>query len=168
MFRWLDGPGKAFYDPRPGSTNYLNAYTRDGRLARLSRASESLKSSSEELPSPTGLGGIQDAASQVTTHDGSRSASAELPPERPSDLRPFPLNPTFQSQAVLDEELREEIYQRVQKQGKSVKVVSAELGVEMNRVGAVIRLKTIEKEWLRKVSRQTLHSPVLILHYCFI
>jgi len=44
------------------------------------------------------------------------------------------------------------------KDGKSVREVSAELGVEMSRVGAVVRLKEIEKEWMRIVS-STCASP---------
>jgi hypothetical protein len=75
----------------------------------------------------------------------------KLPPEEKLDLRPFPLNSDFVSQSVLSEELREEIYNRVVNGGKSVKIVSAELGVDMNRVGAVVRLKTIEKDWVKKV-----------------
>jgi hypothetical protein len=35
MFAWLNGPGKVFRDPLPGSTNYLNAYTPDGKLVRV-------------------------------------------------------------------------------------------------------------------------------------
>ena len=60
------------------------------------------------------------------------------------------MNTNFVSQPVLSEELREHIYQRVLQVG-SVKTVSAELGVDMNRVGAVVRLKTIEKGWINKV-----------------
>lgn len=81
---------------------------------------------------------------------------------------PFPLNRNFSSQSVLSEELREEIWARVVLGRKSVKVVSAELGVDMNRVGAVVRLKTVEKEWMRKVRgnfpsslhRQSPHTSV--------
>ena len=35
MFNWLNGPGAAFRNPLPGSTNYLNAYDPSGRLIRL-------------------------------------------------------------------------------------------------------------------------------------
>ncbi|KAI9814540.1 MAG: hypothetical protein M1832_005720 [Thelocarpon impressellum] len=129
MFRWLDGPGAAFRHPLPNSTNYLGAYNREGQLLRSSRSGDGAK-----VPEDT----------------GEAPPEAERQPERQQDLRPFPMNPHFQSQAVLDEPLREEIYNRVHKLGKSVRTVSAELGVEMNRVGAVVRLKTIEKEWARK------------------
>ncbi|KAI9780514.1 MAG: hypothetical protein M1839_006631 [Geoglossum umbratile] len=75
--------------------------------------------------------------------------SGNLPPEDKVDFMPFPMNTNFISQPVLSEELREHIYQRVLQVG-SVKIVSAELGVDMNRVGAVVRLKTIEKDWISK------------------
>lgn len=59
--------------------------------------------------------------------------------------RPFPLNRTFFSQPVLSEALRQEIWRRVKVEGKSVRIVSVEMGVEMRRVGAVVRLVEVEK-----------------------
>jgi transposase len=53
---------------------------------------------------------------------------------------------------VLSEELREKIWEKVMQEGDSVRDVSASLGVEMSRVGAVVRLMEIEKEWERVVS----------------
>lgn len=64
--------------------------------------------------------------------------------------QPFPLNPAFRSFPVLSEELKDQIYARV-KGGKSVRIVSAELGVSMERVAAVVRLKEIEKRWIKEV-----------------
>ncbi|KAI9832134.1 MAG: hypothetical protein M1819_004485 [Sarea resinae] len=125
MFRWLQGPGQNFYEPLPGSTNYLSAYDVSGRLIRT-----------RDYDRPEGGADV--------------SRSSELPKETSNDLRPFPLNNAFRSHRILSDELREEIYRRVAVVGKSVKVVSAELGVEMNRVGAVVRLKTIEKDWEKK------------------
>ena len=75
-----------------------------------------------------------------------------VPPETARDLMPFPLNRAFISQPILSDELREEIWTRIMKDGKSVRTVSAELGVEMSRVGAVVRLKEVEREWQRIVS----------------
>ena len=40
MFAWLNGVGKVFRDPLPGSTNYLNAYYPDGTLVRLAKSGE--------------------------------------------------------------------------------------------------------------------------------
>lgn len=67
-------------------------------------------------------------------------------------MTPYPLNRVFKSQPVLSDKMREEIYQRVQIQGHSVRQVSAELAVSLERVAAVVRLKAVEKEWIDNVS----------------
>lgn len=69
----------------------------------------------------------------------------ENTPETQQDLRPFPLNPHFVSESILSEPLREEVWRRVIIEKKSVRTVSVELGVEMRRVGAVVRLVELEK-----------------------
>lgn len=71
---------------------------------------------------------------------------------------PFPLNQQFKSQAVLSEEFKDQIYHQVVELKKSVKIVSAELNVEMRRIGAVVRLKTIEKQWVEQVCLHFFHS----------
>jgi hypothetical protein len=76
---------------------------------------------------------------------------SKLPPETAEDLRPFPLNQYFRSQPVLSEELREAIYQRVKRDGATVSLASVEYGVSNERVGAVVRLKQMEKEWVAQV-----------------
>jgi hypothetical protein len=65
--------------------------------------------------------------------------------------QPFPLNPLFRSQPVLSEEARESIWSRVVKDGEALKVVSADLGVDVRRVAAVVRLKEVEKRWVAEV-----------------
>ncbi|KAL9043766.1 MAG: hypothetical protein Q9214_003056, partial [Letrouitia sp. 1 TL-2023] len=70
-----------------------------------------------------------------------------IPKEQPDDLMPFPMNRKFRSLPVLSDELRDEIFRRVVEAGQSVRTVSADLGVEMRRVGAVVRLKSIERQW---------------------
>lgn len=65
--------------------------------------------------------------------------------------RPFPLNRQFFSQPVLSEALRQEIWKRVKVDGKSVRTVSVEMGVEMRRVGAVVRLVEVENRMRREV-----------------
>lgn len=75
-----------------------------------------------------------------------------IPKEKTEDFIPFPMNRTFRSQPVLSEELKDAIWKRVMEEGKSVRDVSATLGVDMNRVGAVVRLKAVEKEWEKQVS----------------
>lgn len=163
MFRWLEGAGAAFRNPLPGSTNYLGAYGASGELLRAAgRPQAQAKEKEEAIDAGEVVDPDEEApeqASEAQIADQSTAEEAEakparaakLPPARGEDLRPFPLNKQFQSQSVLSEEFREEIWRRVTKDGKDVKVVSAEMGVEMNRVGAVVRLKTIEKEWAKKV-----------------
>ncbi|KAI0172403.1 eukaryotic mitochondrial regulator protein-domain-containing protein [Hypoxylon sp. FL1284] len=70
-------------------------------------------------------------------------------PERNTD-RPFLLNPHFKSEPVLDDRARELIWAKIMKDGETVKAVSAELGVDIRRVAAVVRLKEVEKDWEAK------------------
>ncbi|KAI4215391.1 MAG: hypothetical protein LQ351_002291 [Letrouitia transgressa] len=144
MFRWLNGPGAGLRDPLPGSTNYINAYDRDGRLIRLRKrakdpaAADSSDASAQDPdtnPKPNPL--------DVNIADGGKS----IPREQPDDLMPFPMNRKFRSLPVLSDELKDEIFRRVVEAEQSVRTVSADLGVEMRRVGAVVRLKSIERQW---------------------
>ncbi|KAK8070827.1 Ribosomal protein S35- mitochondrial [Apiospora hydei] len=64
--------------------------------------------------------------------------------------KPFPLNPQFRSERVLDEQARELIWEKVMRRGETLKAVSAELGVDLTRVAAVVRLKEVEKDWISK------------------
>ncbi|KAL7929000.1 eukaryotic mitochondrial regulator domain-containing protein [Trichoderma chlorosporum] len=68
----------------------------------------------------------------------------------PLQDQPFPLNPLFRSQPVLDEQTRELIWDKVMGRGESLKAVSAEMGVDVRRVAAVVRLKEVEKQWQRE------------------
>ncbi|EGE03308.1 hypothetical protein TEQG_02343 [Trichophyton equinum CBS 127.97] len=71
--------------------------------------------------------------------------------------KPFPLNPVFVSESVLSEELRNEIYEQVVNKGKSVKTVSVMFGVDMRRIGAVVRLVELEKRM--KAEKKPLALP---------
>lgn len=66
--------------------------------------------------------------------------------------QPFPVNPLFRSQPVLDERTRELIWERVTQRGEALKVVSADMGVDVRRIAAVVRLKQVEKQWVEDVS----------------
>jgi hypothetical protein len=99
----------------------------------------------------------EEALEAAATEDDQKKADFQLPPETDDDLRPFPLNKNFVSQSILSEDLRLEIWQRVQKQGKSVRQVSMEMGVDMRRVAAVVRLVEVENRMKADVS--TLCSP---------
>lgn len=72
-------------------------------------------------------------------------------PQAGPSRRPFPQNPAFVSESILSEELRNEIYQQVVVRKKSIRAVSAEMGVDMRRVAAVCRLVEIENRWRQQV-----------------
>ena len=170
MFRWLNGPGKVFRQPLPGSTNYLNAYDRSGNLLRLDNAkvAQRGKSENEERNRDEGedteidleTSSVKSKSAQRPS-PAARMKGAPLPKETREDLMPFPMNREFRSQSVLSEQLKDVIYRKVIEQGKSVRDVSATLGVEMRRVAAVVRLKAVEKEWEEQVC-----SP-LFFYYTF-
>jgi hypothetical protein len=134
-----------------GSTNYLGAYNAQGQLKRVveaaAEAERKKKKEEGKANEPANL-----SASESGESEEAKEFKGEIPPETTRDLTPFPLNKSFVSQPVLSDDLREEIWKRVMQDGKSVRVVSAELGVEMSRVGAVVRLKEVEKEWEQTVS----------------
>ncbi|KAG4031019.1 hypothetical protein MFRU_010g01450 [Monilinia fructicola] len=135
LFRWLGTQGENFRNPLQNSTNYLSAYNNDGKLKRVLEATADAKKD----------GGPNSESQNEPDADGNK----KLPPTTSRDMLPFPGNRKFMSQSVLSEELRELIWSRIMQDARSVREVSAELGVEMSRVGAVVRLKEIEKEWER-------------------
>ena len=146
MLRWLANQGQSFHQPIPGSTNYLSAYNAKGELYRAiaSRDSDQMKKEDEAA--------VDKAKLDPTQGGGLRGREGtSLPRQSLRDLRPFPRNPDFVSQPVLSEELRQVIWERIMKDGQSVREVSAFFGIEMSRVGAVVRLMEIEKEWERTV-----------------
>lgn len=80
----------------------------------------------------------------------------EKRPIGPSELTPFPLNRAFSSQPVLSEKLRELIYLKAVDDKMSIRRISADSGVTMERVAAVIRMKQMERDWVKQVSH---HCP---------
>lgn len=88
----------------------------------------------------------------ISAYDKYTWERKELETDSPALVTPYPHNRSFRSQPVLSDQMREEIYSRVQIQGKSVRQVSAELAVSLDRVAAVVRLKAVEKEWVDNVS----------------
>lgn len=133
MWAWMATHGKNFHDPLPESTNYLGAYSSSGELLR-------------------GRSGGTESAHDHSSKDTFTKEAKPLSKEQGSDLVPFPQNRAFRSERVVNEAMREHIWAKVMKNGQSVKAVSAQLGVEMSRVGAIVRLKEVEKEWARQVS----------------
>lgn len=151
MYDWLNGPGAVFKNPLPGSTNYLNAYDREGQLLRTKSQLEPPASSDNE--DEDGYAVEDDEENKSRKKDNARGPNSSVPPETPDDLMPFPQNRQFRSQPVLSEELKDEIWHQVVDLKKSVRGVSVDLNVEMSRVGAVVRLKAVEKQWVQQVCR---------------
>jgi len=156
MWQWLNGPGKALREPREGSTNYLGAYDKAGRLIRANDALLRQRKADAKETSEDAIAEDERTAeaggSKLEGNASERKEKKETAPETVEDLTPFPLNRFFHSQPVLSEELKDEIYKRVITQGSTVREVSMGLMVEMSRVAAVVRLKTLEQNWARDVS----------------
>lgn len=70
----------------------------------------------------------------------------------PFEDQPFPLNPLFRSQPVLSDQTKDLIWDKITNGGETLKAVSAEMGVDVRRVAAVVRLKELEKQWKSEVS----------------
>ena len=66
MFQWLNGPGAAFRDPLPGSTNYLGAYDDKGQLTRVTRAGDRKKKGGEDSPEGPLSEGKQESSTILT------------------------------------------------------------------------------------------------------
>jgi len=169
---WINGPGSAFRRPLPGSTNYLSAYSKEGTLRRA-RPTNREQNESRTARKPEGEAEEESLAKtleedvseeekakreqtvkdleKAADKDSASQSESQLPRERLSDLRPFPANTVFWSQPVLSEELREMLYVRVKEQGRSIRQVSADFKVSMERVAAVVRMKQMERDWLAKV-----------------
>lgn len=168
MYAWLRGPGKVFRNPLPGSSNYLSAYDKQGQLLRArqnerdspEQQDPELDESEESIQARERQAGVaeEDVARRAGQRERRRRERQEmeerggLPKERASDLRPYPLNREFRSQPVLSQALREHIYELVVEQGVDLKSVSAQYGVDIRRVAAVVRLMGVEKEWTKEVS----------------
>ncbi|KAF1973943.1 hypothetical protein BU23DRAFT_589390 [Bimuria novae-zelandiae CBS 107.79] len=176
FYEWLNGPGRPLKQPIPGSTNYLGAYDKYGNLVRAGSVPEKTSDKDKEAEAKAkakakaGITEGQQTADEATA-EGQESLEKldealrqqakeeqaekkkktdeqQLSPETMEDLRPFPLNKFFRSQPVLSEELREAIYQFVVKEGKPVPLASITFGVSNERIGAVVRLKQMEKQWI--------------------
>ncbi|TKA69594.1 hypothetical protein B0A55_09258 [Friedmanniomyces simplex] len=172
MYDWLKGPGKAFRKPLGGSTNYLSAYDKFGNLHRSKVRRRDQRTDIDEgkgndVEEDEESAAQRDMEDQSLTDDDrairaeqremareARKAENEeaeerggVPRERMSDMRPYPLNQQFRSQPVLSEALREQLYIQVAVEERDLSSVAASFGVDLRRVAAVVRLKTIEKQW---------------------
>ena len=154
MLQWFRGPGAVFRVPLKGSTNYLSAYDKEGNLVRMGAQLEEGEGGRNARREDEEDGDQRKQRDQRGEQGDNKKKNnkKDLPPETLEDLQPFPLNQYFRSSPVLSEALRNEIYERVAGKGQTVRQASQELGVEMRRVGAVVRLKRVELDWLRDVS----------------
>lgn len=165
MWKWLKGPGKVFRTTPAGSTNYLSAYDREGNLLRAKRGAEKVRNADiedEDVAAERDLSTTElteEEREQKKEERALRRAEYEeiearggVPKERQSDLRPYPLNQNFRSQPVLCEELREQVYYLAVHQGFDLSSLAATFQMDVRRVAAVVRLKTIEKKWVAEVS----------------
>ena len=148
MFTWLNGAGAPFREPVPKSTNYLSAY--DLRTGRRLGGKKTQRPVGGDGQGPETSQSPDSQALEEAAQDDSRGVAGKGK-DNTRELMPFPLNPHFVSQSVLSEELRLEVWKRVQVDKKSVRQVSVELGIEMRRVGAVVRLVEVEKKMKAEV-----------------
>lgn len=170
MFEWLNGPGRAFVKPLKGSTNYLSAYNRSGQLKRETRGTENIDvipvEQEEEVQRQEEAEGLDEAerAARFDAREVLRAKKRQLEEkrsasgERSFELEPFPLNQNFRSERVLSEGLREEIYHQVVERGLDISTVSTAYELDTRRVAAVVRLMTIEKQWVTEVSKNNFIS----------
>jgi len=179
MWAWLKGPGKAFRDPLAGSSNYLSAYDKQGNLLRARRNQSRDKEENyddlnedeetivqRELDQKLDDVAMEQNATERATRRAERDereARGGVPRERMSDLRPYPLNQSFRSQPVLSEDLREQLYIQVAHYKHDISSVAASFGVDVRRVAAVVRLKTIEKQWEAEVSQMCLFRLIVVI-----
>jgi hypothetical protein len=178
MAAWLAGPGYKFRRQFPGSTNYLSAYDKLGNLVRRGkgRPTDVIDAEEEARSEERALKEEEDedldeaersarAEGRAAERERRAAALKRTPRERASDMRPYPLNNNFRSQPVLSEELREELYRQIVIKKMDLQSVSAAYGVDMRRVAAVVRLKTVEKQWIEDVSLTIPFpsTPVLLL-----
>jgi hypothetical protein len=176
MFSWLNTTGASLKLPRPDrNPNYLGAIARDDLGEKAFNASAAAKGQ-EGAPSEEAKKDEDGEKSDSETFDPNEEERKEAEKSsyssadkdtrkkpRPRklekrDLTPFPLNKHFMSQPVLSEEFREVLYLKVVEEKMSVRSVSAEYGVSMERVAAVVRMKQMERDWVQQVSRHH-HFP---------
>jgi hypothetical protein len=154
--------------PRPDRTpNYLGSINREGPGDKAFNASaaargqegapteEPKKEEEENEDSQTFDPNEEERKEAEKKSDSSRNKDTRTKPPRrleKRELTPFPLNQHFMSQPVLSEEFREIIYLKVTEEKMSVRSVSAEYGVSMERIGAVVRMKQMERDWVQQVS----------------
>jgi hypothetical protein len=164
MWAWFAGAGKQFKRPTGVGPIYLGEASRRGRQ----RDDENEQQVEEELEEESNASSNAPAAEEVAVQDGahlspakqrastlrrmSNAANESSTQNRRQPLRPFPENMYFHSEPVLGEDLREAIFERVKVRGFSVREASEFFKVSMERIAAVVRMKQMERNWLKEVS----------------
>ncbi|KAI9163638.1 37S ribosomal protein S35 [Paramyrothecium foliicola] len=117
------------------------------RLPRATSFARTFSSTSCQAGRPSR--GRQFMMKWLQTQDATRLENATSPRYiGPFEDQPFPHNPLFRSQPVLSEQTKTLIWEKVTQRGDSLKGVSAEMGVDVRRVAAVVRLKEVERQWI--------------------
>ena len=167
MDMWLNTTGEVLKRPVEGKTNYLSGLNARGERIEEKdegKGKEKDEGNHGEEWDGNGEGMSEDSkalgrAAQEDSKRDPRNRGEKRERVDPKTLMPFPLNPHFVSQSIPSEALRHEVWKRVQEGKKSVRQVSVELGVEMRRVGAIVRLVELERRMKEEVSRHLPTSP---------
>jgi hypothetical protein len=146
---WLESSGEQYRRPTPGRPNYLRP--EDGGGHQLDAQSDAA-AAREDSGRSSMLGDMEaqvgDEVAQSVTR---RMQQAVKPSKLPPNPRPYGLNLYYRSERVLSEELKEAIYLQWAEHSASLKDISQRYFVCVERVGAVIRMKQIERNWLKEV-----------------
>ncbi|KAI0999654.1 hypothetical protein K3495_g8542 [Podosphaera aphanis] len=150
MFQWLSRIGQKFKEPMDDTPNYLGAYSPDGSLRRVvervmthRRQTERLRELIKKKPEKS-----EELLRELEEREKKFADERNTPPELTRrDMMPFPANKDFVSEPVLGPWLQNQIWEDVMLHGMTVREVSAQRGVEMSRVAAVVRLLEVERLW---------------------
>lgn len=63
----------------------------------------------------------------------------------------FPNNPLYRSEPVVNDPTRRLIYERATKDGQALKAIAAEMGLDVRRVAAIVRLKEAQNQATKSV-----------------
>lgn len=100
------------------------------------------------------------------TKSDPEAANRPPPPIRnQTDYMPFPQNEHFKAEPITSQAQRQEVWKMIVVDGLSVKETSARLGIEMSRVGAIVRLQEIERAWMNQVSIHKCFFTIQRKHY---
>ncbi|KAJ3474629.1 hypothetical protein NLG97_g9757 [Lecanicillium saksenae] len=70
----------------------------------------------------------------------------------------FPSNPLYRSEPVVNDTTRRLIYERATKEGQALKAIAAEMGLDVRRVAAIVRLKEAQRQWASSRPHDTFHT----------